>query len=466
MRSLRLKLIVGSLLVLGAVVLVFSVLFYYSKRHDLYDVLDGRLLAETQAVARRMEISQGRPAFDAEDDGENRPTIPKHFRIIDERGSILFQSPSPPSFPWPSDPSPAKNPQGRTIESGPAKKAWRVVSRIENLDVDNDTNPAAAAAVAVTIQCAESLGPIREEMEELASRLVLLSIVAFLIAGGGSFLLAGKALRPIRRINQALDNVSETRLDQRLNPAGFDRELHPLIGRLNAAFDRLERAFGRERQFTADASHELRTPLAAIINSIEVLLRRPRSTADLIDGHEENLRTARSMQAIIEGLLLLARMDAGKAAPAKQTIRLASLVREIFAAVESAAREKKVCLSLEIEPETIITADPDQIRLALGNLIENAVRYNRPDGKVTVGAAAREDQTVVTIADTGPGIPAGHLPRIFERFYRLDPSRTETTGGCGLGLSIVQKIVEAHGGRVSASSGPGGSIFTVALPNE
>ena len=132
--------------------------------------------------------------------------------------------------------------------------------------------------------------------------------------------MAGRALRPIRRVNTALEAVSETNLDQRLDPSSFDVELHPLITQLNATLDRLENGFQRERQFTADASHELRTPLAALLNSIEVLLRRPRTDAELIEAHRDNERTARSMQAVVEGLLLLARMDAGKAEPAKESV--------------------------------------------------------------------------------------------------------------------------------------------------
>jgi heavy metal sensor kinase len=289
--------------------------------------------------------------------------------------------------------------------------------------------------------------------------------MAFLIAGGGSFLLAGRALRPIRRVNAALDAVSETSLDQRLDPSSFDLELHPLITRLNAALDRLEKGFQRERQFTADASHELRTPLAALLSSIEVLLRRPRTDAELIEAHRDNERTARSMQAVVEDLLLLARMDAGKAEPAKESVAPAALVEDIFDAVGPEADAKNIRLVHSIDPALRVQGDPAQLRLALHDLIDNAVRYNRPGGRVSVEARRTGGAAAIAVRDTGVGIPRDHLPRIFERFYRVDPSRAEATGGCGLGLSIVRKIIDGHGGRVDVSSGPEGTVFTVLLPD-
>jgi len=495
MRSLRLKLIVGFLLVLTAVILSFDGFIFVAKGNALLDILDSRLFAESQSLARRLEITNGKPAFDLVDDNGLKPAISSFIRIVDENGLIVHQSPNSPEIPWPAFPKNAAVPHQATARldrtqsaqsdhqrkvASPASpvwktvrssrsKIWRTVTWVDHLEIDavsgekNAVLPETTTAVA--IQCAESLAETKEELRELASLLAVLSLAAFLIAGGGSFLLAGWALRPIRRINKALAGVSETRLDRRIDPKGFDRELHPLIEQLNAALDRLEKGFQRERQFTADASHELRTPLAAILNTIEVLLRRPRRDQELIEAHHDNLRTARSMQAIIEGLLLLARMDAGKAHPAKEEIPLLPLVTDIYAAIGPEAEAGTVRLEQAIEPELRVLADPSQLRLALSNLVDNAVRYNRPNGSVTIKARTEGGGTTIEVGDTGIGIPAEHLPRIFERFYRVDPSRTEATGGSGLGLSIVRKIVEAHNGRVTAASGPEGSVVTVFLPD-
>jgi heavy metal sensor kinase len=467
MRSLRLKLIVGSLLVLAAVILSFDVFIFIAKRNALLDVLDVRLFAESQSVALRLEIAGGKPAFDPAEDNGARPAISSLFRIADENGKIVFQSPRSSELPWPSVPKKEATLKRTTVHSA-GGKVWRTATWVDRIEIDKESGEKNAnrpdATIAVTIQCAESLAKTSEELRELASLLAVLSLAAFLIAGGGSFFLAGRALRPIRRINKALAGVSETQLDRRIDPEGFDMELHPLIEQLNAALDRLEKGFQRERQFTADASHELRTPVAAILNSIEVLLRRPRGDQELIEAHRDNWRTARSMQAVIEDLLFLARMDAGKAHPAKEEVPLAPFVENLFSVIRPEAEAGKVRLERDIDPKLLVLADPSQMRLALSNLIDNAVRYNRPNGSVTVAARSAYGGTAIEVKDTGIGIPAEHLPRIFERFYRADPSRTEATGGSGLGLSIVRKIVEAHGGRVTATSGPEGSVITVLLP--
>ncbi len=468
MHSLRLKLILGFLLVLAAVIAGFDVFIYTAKRHALFEVMDGRLYAETLAVSRHLEIEGARLFFDPSEENGAHPPLPPVFRIVGENGAILAEAPSAGAVPWPAPRPGGKNPQWRTARAGHGRH-WRVATwkgRSEaNEERAGKSQAAGEASLGFVVQCAEPLAAAVEELRELVSLLAAVSLMAFLIAGGGSFLLAGRALRPIRRVNAALDAVSETSLDQRLDPSSFDLELHPLISRLNAALDRLEKGFQRERQFTADASHELRTPLAALLSSIEVLLRRPRTDAELIEAHRDNERTARSMQAVVEDLLLLARMDAGKAEPAKESVAPAALVEDIFDAVGPEADAKNIRLVHSIDPSLRVQGDPAQLRLALHDLIDNAVRYNRPGGRVSVEARRTGGAAAIAVRDTGVGIPRDHLPRIFERFYRVDPSRAEATGGCGLGLSIVRKIIDGHGGRVDVSSGSEGTVFTVLLPD-
>ncbi|MDD8024976.1 MAG: ATP-binding protein [Acidobacteriota bacterium] len=469
MHSLRLKLIVGSLAVLTAVILSFDAFLLIAKRGALLDVLDSRLFAESQSLALRLEIAGGKPSFDPADEAGAESAASPQVRIAAANGRTIYQSPQVSDLAWPAVPERAEAPVWKTVNAG-RSGAWRAVTWVDRLEIDAGAGAGEQAAarpettIAVVVQCAESLAETKEEMRELASLLALLSLAAFLIAGGGSFLLAGRALRPIRRINRALAGVSETRLDGRIAAREFDRELQPLIEQLNAALDRLQKGFQRERQFTSDASHELRTPVASILNSIEVLLRRPRTEPELVEAHRDNWQTARSMQTIIEGLLLLARMDAGKAPMAEEEIPLAPFIEDVLAAAAPEAEAGSVRLAQAVDPGLRILADPAQLRLALSNLVDNAVRYNRPRGSVTVTARTTEGGTTIEVRDTGIGILPAELPRIFERFYRIDPSRTEATGGSGLGLSIVQKVVETRGGRVTAASDSSGSVFTIIWP--
>jgi heavy metal sensor kinase len=467
MRSLRLKLILGSVLVLGAVILSFGLFVYFAKSRALLSLVDSRLAADAQALISHVEFDDnGRLRFVPAEEYDIRHALPSAFRIIGPEGGLIDRSAAefPPGWPaeHPSDGRPRLSTLGQARDG-----RWRVVTLSASITDEQDgaegESPKIFTAV-VMAQCAEPLGAVSRELRELASQLAVLAVAAFFVAGGGSFLLAGRALRPVRRINDALANVSETRLDERLDPGPFDKELHPLIGQLNAALDRLEEAFRRERQFTADVSHELRTPVAGILNTIEVLLRKQRSEKELKEAHEDNLEIARAMQSMIERLLLLARMDAGKAVPARRPTALAALVDEVLAAAGPEARKRDLRLSYDVDATLRADIDPDQMKIALGNLVDNAVRYNRPEGRVTVGARSSPEGLVVEVRDSGLGIPADQLPLIFDRFYRVDPSRSHVTGGCGLGLSIARKIVEAHGGRLGATSGPSGSVFSIVLP--
>jgi heavy metal sensor kinase len=467
MRSLRLKLILGSLLVLGMVILSFGLFVYFAKSRALLSVMDGRLTSGARALADHLEWDGDKLLFAPAEDYDIRGDLPPAYRILDSQGLTIARSANDFPSVRPAPPPAEGRPFLSTLGTGKDGR-WRVVTLSSRLTDEQDgvekSQTRTARAAVVTIQCAEPLGPVGNELRELASQLAVLSLAAFLIAGGGSFFLAGRVLRPVRRINEALANVSETRLDERLDPGSFDKELHPLVGQLNAALDRLEEAFRRERQFTADVSHELRTPVAGILSTIEVLLRKERSAKELREAHEDNLEIGRSMQSMIERLLLLARMDAGKASPRRQPTSLAALVGEVLASAGPEARKRDLRLSQDVDAALRADLDPDQMKIALGNLVDNAVRYNRPEGSVTVCARKTPEGLVVEVRDSGKGIPADQLPLVFDRFHRVDPSRSEGTGGCGLGLSIARKIVEAHGGRILASSGPSGSVFSIVLP--
>jgi heavy metal sensor kinase len=468
MRSLRLKLIMGSLIVLGTVILSFSLFVYFAKSRALLAVTDGRLSAAARTLADHLEWDQDSLRFAPAEDYDIRGELPPAFLILDPQGREIARS-APESAPvWPLE-RPAEGRSRLTTAGAGRGSRWRVVTFSSRLSQEQDraeeNEPGLAPAAVVTIQCATPLDAIGHELRELASQLAALALATFFIAGGGSFLLAGRALRPIRRINNALANVSETRLDERLDPGPFDKELHPLIGQLNAALGRLEKAFRRERQFTADVSHELRTPIAGILSTIEVALRKEHSAKELKEAHEDNLEIARSMQGMIERLLLLARMDAGKAAPARRPTALAELIEEVLAAAGPEARKRNLRLSHDVDATLRAAVDSGQMKIALGNLVDNAVRYNRPNGSVTVGARKSSEGLIVEVRDSGMGIPVDQLSLVFDRFFRVDPSRSQASGGCGLGLSVARKIVEAHGGRISATSGPSGSVFSIVLPN-
>ncbi|MCX7920077.1 MAG: ATP-binding protein, partial [bacterium] len=389
------------------------------------------------------------------------------YRIITDKGDVIAQNDLPQNIALPSPALISEKPTFATIP-GRGEHSLRIVifKTLFREDAEAAEPEIAHTNIAQTviIYCGGSLYKINEDLEDLQSRLIIIGLITFLCAGLGGFSLSNRALRPINQISHNLSRISDTHLNDRIDSAKFDIELHPLVNQLNAALDRLEIAFHRERQFTADASHELRTPLSVIVNNIEVLLKRPRTSEEHLEVHQSNLRTAQHMQKIIEGLLTLSRIDAGQVWLQKKPVPLYPLVEDILVLLKNKAAEKQVRLNNEVDKSIQITVDSDKFKQALLNLIENAITYNRQNGSVTIKSNLLDNQIALDIIDTGIGIPPEHLNRIFERFYRVDPSRSELTGGCGLGLAIAKSIIELHQGIISVTSNPAGSIFCVILP--
>jgi heavy metal sensor kinase len=289
--------------------------------------------------------------------------------------------------------------------------------------------------------------------------------LTLLVASAGGLFLAGRALDPIDRITRAAAAIGADDLSSRLNLRGS----HDEVGRLAATFDRmlerLDQAFRRQRQFTADASHELRTPLTMLASQIDVALKRNRTLAeykDLLRSMRED--TARMSQLVSE-LLTLARADAGQQLLTREELDLGDLVRSVVPTMEAIATEHGVQLTEQVQPGITISGDQMRLTQLLINLIDNAVRYTPSGGRVA--ASVERDGAVASlrVADTGVGIDADHLPHVFERFYRADPARARAEGGAGLGLAIAHWIATAHGGEISVQSEVGrGTTFTLRLP--
>jgi two-component system, OmpR family, sensor histidine kinase CiaH len=224
-------------------------------------------------------------------------------------------------------------------------------------------------------------------------------------------------------------------------------------------------ALQRQRDFTADASHELRTPLALVRGNAELLLRHTdKPIAAYEDVVEDIISESDRLTRLVSDLLTLARADSGHVQVAREPIDLSDLAAQLLRDMEPLARAKGIGLTGDIAPGVTVTGDRDRLRQLGLILLDNAVRYTDA-GSVTLRVARDGQGALLAVRDTGPGIAAEHLPRLFDRFYRPDTARTKSSGGAGLGLSIARWIAGAHGGRIAVSSTPGqGSIFTVHLP--
>jgi heavy metal sensor kinase len=298
--------------------------------------------------------------------------------------------------------------------------------------------------------------------------------VALLLAGGGGWLLARRALRPVDQMTQAARRIEAEHLTQRLGGAEVNDELGRLARTLNEMLARLEAGFAQVRRFSADASHELRTPLTVLKGEIEVALRSPRDPAEYRRVLESTLEEVEAMARLVDELLLLSRADAGALRWESTPVELDHLVEELTKQGEILARPKQIRIAVTDMAPLIVQGDSQRLRQLLLNLVDNAVKYTPIGGQVSLGlrATTREgadgpprEYAEIVVQDTGIGIPAEDLPRIFERFYRADPARSREAGGAGLGLCISKTIAEAHGGRIEVESTPGaGSTFRLLLP--
>lgn len=283
----------------------------------------------------------------------------------------------------------------------------------------------------------------------------------FVLGLAGGNWISSRALRPIRTISQTAAKIAEGDLGQRIPKASEGNELGTLVEVLNHTFERLQASFARQAQFTADASHELRTPLAVLLTQTQSALARERSAAEYRESLEACQRSAQRMRRLTDSLLVLARLDSGEAAAPDLPCDLERIISETVGQLRPMASEKGISLEEELSPVRC-KGEPGQLAQVLTNLVANAIHYNRPGGSVVVRLLAEPGAAVISVTDTGIGISPEDLPRVFERFYRADKSRS--SGGAGIGLAITQAIVEAHGGSIRAESALGkGSTFTVRL---
>ena len=306
---------------------------------------------------------------------------------------------------------------------------------------------------------------IAQELEEL--RLTAIKLVSFggiiLFFGlAGGWWIVSRSLRPVVAISSAAAKISAGDLSQRINIAEAESELGQLAAILNSTFARLEAAFAQQQQFTSDAAHELRTPVSVMLTQAQAALNRERTAPEYRETVEACQRAAQRMRKLIESLLALARLDAGQEVLKRLRFDFSKTVSDCAELVKPISEERGVNIFSVLEPVEI-AGDSERLAQVVTNLLTNAIQYNHTGGEVRVKLKSENGLAVLMVADNGAGISAEDLPRVFERFYRADKSRS--TGGNGLGLAISKAVVEAHGGTIEVSSEENvGTTFTVRLP--
>jgi len=311
---------------------------------------------------------------------------------------------------------------------------------------------------------ARSTKQIDQALAGLVRTLLIAVPLALALAAGGGIFLARRALKPVDEIARTAQEIEESDLSRRINVNTKD-ELGRLAATLNEMIGRLEKAFQRQKQFTSDASHELRAPLAVIEAESTLALQKERPSSDYQRSLENISQETRRMSSLIDQLLTLARADAGKEQWNFAEIDLGKLISNLSTDAEILCQEKGLNFQLGQTHDLVVKGDEARLRELFMNVLDNAIRYTPALGTVSLSLRRDGQMAVVAITDTGVGIPAEDIPFIFERFYRVDKSRSRAEGGSGLGLAICRHIVEAHGGKIEVESQVGvGSTFSVWLP--
>jgi heavy metal sensor kinase len=302
-------------------------------------------------------------------------------------------------------------------------------------------------------------------LANLRNRLLLISLATFALTVLGGFWLVRLGLHPLNHLSEAVSQVSERDFHLPMDDKRLPAELKPIVERLATTLEQLRRAFDREKQAAADISHELRTPLAAMLTTLDLALRKPRSGEEYRELLQDCRVSGQQMSQLVERLLTLARLDAGVDNVRPLELDATGLADQCATLVRPLADARGLSLRVHHDKPVLITADPNKLREVVTNLLHNAIQYNRPNGSIDLKVSRKNGSLELAVEDTGIGINPEARSHIFERFYRADPSRHADGLHAGLGLSIVKGFVDLMGGSISVESTEGvGSAFRVQLP--
>jgi heavy metal sensor kinase len=438
---------------------IFGVGMWFILRENLHEVADSGLSTQVEDVRRFMD---GLPADATVDDVRGAVTEEysaevggDYLQIVDSDGNWIYRSRDFAKQQFPAiAPSMLQKTLRRDARFG--NQPFRVMSK--RIEVHGR---------AYTVQTAISNREEMETLERFRRYLEMFAPVLLLVAGAVGSGLSRRALSPVDALTRTARTITGHTLSSRLEQLHTGDELQRLSDTLNEMLARIETAFTRVTEFTADASHELRTPISLMRTEAELALRRSRNEGEYREALRHILLEAERTTSLIEELLALARADSGRQTLNIQPIDLRSTLQEVASGWRAVASVRGLQFSERIlDAELRVLGDPAALRRVVNILLDNAFKYTQaPGGVVTLSAEERDGRALISVSDNGMGIAEGDQARIFERFYRVDKARSRELGGAGLGLAIAQWIVQQHHGKIHVESALGaGSIFRVELP--
>ncbi len=461
LRTLGARLTAWGTAITLAVSLLVCAALYVGIHYSLYREVDAFLAGEVMEFRSMLSAAGG----DMEDvqrrirnELGSRRRGDLTFRLLDADGRVLLSSDVPGRGlpdPWPLPARAAADMYFRTERGSELAAHTRTCSQWV-------TSPDGTQQIVQATYLMDQVDASLNRFKYICA--AALGLAAVLATIGGR-ILASRSLRPVGAMAAAARKISVENLTQRLERTGAGDELDALAETFNEMFERLEKQVAQLRQFTADAAHELRTPLAALRGSAEVALSDSRPLDELRTVIAESVDEFDRLSRIADDLLLLAHADAGQQFVCRAPVQLDVALGDVVDLFTPVAEEHGIELRSSTAAGVWIDGDDGRLRQMVGNLLDNAIKYTPAGGSVDVMLAAPNGTAELTVRDTGVGIAPQHLPRVFDRFYRVDRARRREAGGAGLGLAISRTIVEAHRGRIDLASTPGvGTTVTVSIP--
>jgi heavy metal sensor kinase len=452
---IRLRLTAWYFAILAVVLSAFGISAYFAMRHSIRQTVDEELQIRSEGVHQLIERDIQRGHKDDLPEGLREHTELRVggalLQVSDEQGNWLYRSPVMSDY---GVPRPTTVPRRATEFMGKD-----VPLRIWSQKVS-------VGGQSYLIQSAFEMDDFYEALDDFALLLFISIPLLLLCATAGGYWISTRALAPVDQITRTARTISAQNLSSRLVVPNTGDELQRLSETLNGMLERLEAAFKKITQFTADASHELRTPVAVMRTRAELSLRKARSADEYRDVIAEVLSELEKTSGLIEQLMFLARADSGAETLHFAATNVAEVLREACHQGSALAEAKQIGFQEHISGDSMwIQGDAGSLRRLFLILIDNAVKYTPANGQVEVSLQRNDGYAVAQVRDTGIGIAETDLPNVFERFYRADKARTRESGGVGLGLSIGRWITEVHAGTIEVQSSPGrGSMFQIRLP--
>lgn len=473
-QSFRLRIVLGSVLVSGAVLVCFGMVAWWSLNRDRLETLDKSLsaygLKHAARVSRNAEpekLSIALVEQFGEDAAETRFAV-----MLDNRGSELLRTDKTPdgwepsSFPGGTeflDPQPViVRPPKLNSRDQPGKIRQVKEPRYYTFEADgHHYRIGAFPNTEVTLITGANLSELSGEVNALRRAFLLALPGALFLIAIGAWFIAKRALRPVHALGRDMRHISAQELSNRLEVRDADSEFEEIIEQYNQMLERLERSFHQATRFSADASHELKTPLAIMRGTLERALvdsSDPEHQAVFSDLLEQTDR----QKAILDSLLLLSRADSGHLKLSQEPLNLSALLPNWLEDASFLSEDRNLTLTQELCPEAFISGDRHLLQQVAHNLFSNAVRHNLDGGAIHCRITVEDDTVIWEVSNTGPLISPREAEQIFERFQRGSATQGD---GTGLGLSLIKEIVTAHGGAISVSTKGGQNVFRIILPN-